>query len=180
MSARNSLFGRPRPPDVRLQELGAVIGFDRQQVHIVQTATHMLRDVSQVSQPGDRAGRTEHVSFFSCGEGEANRFLGIVRHREGIDLHVSELESGSGLEQLPVRAMLEFGLHRPRGGSVRKYRDLGMFLQGVDPGSVVTVLMSEKHRGDLIHARAGLMEHLPQLPSGKPRVDQDTGGSGLK
>ena len=181
VAPRYALFGGPRASHVGLQELGAVVGFDGDEIHLAQAIAHVMRDVSEIGQPSDRASRGEEVVFPARSEGVADRLLGVVRDGKRIDLKILKSKTRSGLKRLPIRPLAELRLNGSRGGGVGEHRQLRMFFDDrVESGGVVTVFMGQEDRADILEGGVGFVQHLPELSTGETGVDEHAGGFGLQ
>src|SRR4051812_29227148 len=93
MAAADPLLRRPRPACVGLQEFGAMIRLDHDDVAFADALVDVLRCVAEIGQDDDRTTRSEEVAIHAGAEAEANRLLRIMGYGEAFDFQVAKPEA---------------------------------------------------------------------------------------
>ena len=175
VAAGDALLGGPRALGVGLEEFGAVVGLDDDDVAGAEVLADMLGRVTEIGQKDEGAARGKQVVVPAGGEAKADGIVGVVRDGETLDVEVAETKTGAGLEELPRGAVrgVEFLLDRAGGGGVGEDREVGKFLEALDAGGVVAVLVREKNRVDARERFAGGGEQVFEFSGGETGVDED-------
>lgn len=97
----------------------------------------------------------------------------VVWDGEALHLEVSEFELGAGLEEHPIRFVLELGLNSL--GCKWVGEDFWPVLLGKsrDAGDVVAMLVSDKNRIDFLRFDVSLFEHAAKSLAAEASIDED-------
>lgn len=174
----DALLGGPRAFGISLEELGAVVGLDDDDIAIAYVFAYVLRNVTEVGEPSDRAAWRDEVAFVSGADAKAYGVVGVVRDGKRVDFEISEAKTGPSGKDLPIGPISEAQLKGACGCFVSEDFDVREFSQSIEGGRVIAVLMGEKDRLDVFEGFSEGGKELAEFAGGEAGVDEDARGVG--
>lgn len=98
--------------------------------------------------------------------------MGVVRNGETLDGKVAKLEGGSRIENLPVRLVLELGLHGFRRHEIRIHGGIILLDECRNAGRMVAMLVSDEYHIDFLGRDSAVVEHLANSLAAESDIDE--------
>ena len=134
MPAHDALLHTPGTFEIVLQELEVVIGLQDQDVRSSDALNDKLGGMAEVRQEPNVGGCRPKQ--------ETDRILGVVRHRERINVHVADFEAGPRAKETAVEPQLELMLDGILGQPIAIDRDLKFCAKAHQTLDMIGVLVS--------------------------------------
>jgi len=99
--------------------------------------------------------------------------MGVMRHGEALDAQIAEFEGGARIENLPVGLVLQFRLNGLGRHHVGEDDGVELLGEGGNPCRMVSVLVGDENRVDLLWLDSTLLEHAADALAAKTRVHED-------